>query len=102
MKTIEEGAKEYSISSYPNALDMQFACEMHFEAGAEWMRKELTRWHDPKEELPQRNIDVLVKLRDTYKGDKIHYSVGYINGACWFGDSIGATDDVIGWREIHE
>ena len=33
----------------------------YFEAGAEWMREELTRWHDPKKELPDTNRDVLVK-----------------------------------------
>lgn len=93
----------FDLPYYAVRVDVaQYAVEIAEQEAEERMREEMTRWHDPKEELPQRNIDVLVKLRDTYKGDKIHFSVGYINGACWFGDSIGATDDVIGWREIHE
>lgn len=110
MKPIEERATEYACDDgvMPDSYDCESCFNIYgkctrdaYIAGAKSEHEGLTRWHDPKEELPQRNIDVLVKLRDTYKGDKIHYSVGYINGACWFGDSIGATDDVIGWREIH-
>lgn len=54
-----------------------------------------------KTERPERNVDVLVKLQDDFTG-KIHYSMGYLNGACWFGDSIGATDHIIGWRPIND
>lgn len=111
MKPIEERATEYACDDgvMPDSYDCESCFIIHgkctrddYIAGAKSEREELTRWHDPKADLPQRNVDVLVKLRDTYRGNKIHYSVGYINGACWFGDSIGATDDVIGWREIHE
>lgn len=102
MKTIEERAKEYSISCFPNMLDMQLACEMHFEAGAEWMQEKLMRWHDPKEELPKKHHRVLLKVR---KNSYAFIEMG----------TLQATDDgvrfifsdcndceVIGWREIHE
>ena len=78
------------------------AVELAEQEAEERVREELTRWHDPKTERPETNVDVLIKLRDTYRDNKIHYSVGYINGACWFGDSIGAADEVVGWRELEK
>lgn len=107
MKTIQERAAclaDYVLENVDPADALLFRKLIieSYMAGAEEEREEFSRWHDPKTDPPQRNIDVLVKLWDTYKADKIHYSVGYINGARWFGDSIGATDDVIGWREIND
>lgn len=97
MKTIEEAEREYSLSSYPTNKDMQFACEMHFEAGAEWMRKQLTQWIDPKEALPEDDRNVLLKTNDDYDV----YSVGYFNGN-WWGGNLPVNAEVIGWREINE
>lgn len=97
MKTIDKVSKEYSISSYPNALDMQFACEMHFEAGAEWMRKELTRWHDPKKEMPNPNKWVLCECASG------RYIVDYYTPE--MGGFLSENNTyvrVIRWREIHE
>ncbi|MFR1667249.1 MAG: hypothetical protein ACLSVO_02895 [Alistipes sp.] len=86
MKTIEEAEREYSLSSYPTNKDMQFACEMHFEAGV-----------DPKEALPEDDRNVLLKTNDDYDV----YSVGYFNGN-WWGGNLPVNAEVIGWREINE
>lgn len=93
-----DASLEYSTCSYPNAQDMQFACEMHFEAGAEWMCKQLTRWNDPND--PPTDVrKVLIKIEEglvnsgyydsSYKGFFIGYDFYYPN-------------EILGWREIHE
>lgn len=64
MKPIEERAKEYSISSYPNMQDMQFACEMHFEAGAEWMREMAIKAH--RACCPLNELQCIHRDRDDY------------------------------------
>lgn len=103
MKTLEERVQRYCADKCPNASKevITLVCRT-FKDGAKSEHAELIRWHDPNTERPPRNVEVLIKLRDTYRDDKIHYSVGYINGACWFGDGIGAADEVVGWREISE
>lgn len=68
-----------------------------FMAGAEWMRDELTRWHDPKEELPEPMKDVLVKCSSkTCTVDFYEPQLG-----CFFGEH-ATYMRVIGWRYIHE
>jgi len=108
MGTIEK-AREYARNGMSLCMDTSDEQDIYCEdliqaylAGAKSEREEMTRWHDPNTDRPQRNVDVLIKLRDTYRDGKIHYSVGYINGAYWFGGDIGGADEVIGWREIHE
>lgn len=104
MKTIEERAMEYSQSSYPTQKDMQFACEMHFEAGAEWMRKELTRWHDPKEEPPEGKEVLCMTGRRSHTYEVLRYDKHgwwmrvHIPESGW----CACDCNVIGWREIHE
>lgn len=104
MKTTEEKAMEYSQSFYPAQKDMQFQCEMHFEAGAEWMRTELTRWNKLEEppEIPTgrwRSKRVLLKKES---GD---YATGWAeltNGQIRWTDGRVVFANLIGWREIHE
>lgn len=103
MKTIEERAKEYSISCFPNMRDMQFACEMHFEAGAEWMYKELTRWHDP-EEQPEDGCICLLKFQSN--GFFVHYEGGIFTkkDGEWHDSQNMFTynrDAILAWRPMH-
>lgn len=113
MKTIEEKAKDYAIACYPSMSDVRLQCEMHFEAGAEWMRKELTRWRDPKEVLPEIGKCVLIKVVDQLENEAIY--LGSREGDEYMLDGMGDFavgayfDDesmpdmnikVIGWREI--
>lgn len=70
-----------------------------FQNGAEWMRKELTRWHDPKD-LPERGKDVLLKMEFIESGE-LMYSVGYWYDS-YFSNTLGHHCEVIGWQEIHE
>lgn len=53
MKTIEEKAKEYAAKCHCQNT------EWGFIAGAQSEHEELTRWHDPKEELPDDGQEVL-------------------------------------------
>lgn len=83
----------------------------YFKAGAEWMRDELTRWHDPKEELPDEDSRVLCKV----DGCEIteYLVLNYYEGRWWAChphlDDECSEDSwelfegtVIGWRYIHE
>ena len=72
-----------------------------FIAGAKSEHKELTRWRDPKEELPVRWHEVILKIKDC--DEDIYYRIGvlYDNDRFQFaGYRIGS--EIIGWREIHE
>ena len=70
-----------------------------FEDGAKSENAELTRWHDPKEELPEHRKQVLAKT-DTENYDVAYYSDN-VDG--WIAnDGIYNTAQIIGWREIHE
>ena len=62
-------------------------------------RAELTRWHDPNEEMPEHRKQVLVKT-DTENHDVAYYSDN-VDG--WIAnDGIYNTAQIIGWREIHQ
>lgn len=68
MKTIQERAADYAGKAWSNIEDFN---EDHvtfeniatdaFVAGALSERKELLRWRDPKKELPEEGVDVLIK-----------------------------------------
>lgn len=106
MKTIEEIAKEYAEKAWA-AIPIGDFDEDHvtfdnivteaYIAGAKSEHAELTRWHDPKEEMPEPYKSVLVKAAN------MCYGVGFYEpqSAC-FADIgyLGAT--IIGWRDIHE
>lgn len=102
MKTIREIAREYYVRYAFMGNDRAFA-ERHFEEGAAWMQVELTRWHDPKEELPDDDRDVLVKTTMCREYCIAFYKSREPRNYRWH-ENNGALDDdmVIGWREIHE
>lgn len=95
MKTIEDRAREYASK----CSGIQ-STAWGFIAGAESEHAELLRWHDPKEELPEDGVFVLLKTGIYPFTVAKHVTDG------WFepGDyECGLPDeDVLGWREIHE
>lgn len=77
-----------------------------FKTGANFILDKL-RWKDPKEELPEKNYDVLVKIECETAG--VFYLIGYtVEDNTWrlyYGDginmeSVGRT--IVGWRNIIE
>ena len=112
MKTIEERAQEYAHQYRRDAHDLKGErADAAFAAycqGAEDEHKELTRWHDPKEELPEYIKVVEVK----YKAfNKIMMAIAFRLGDLWSGKNKWCIDrtsvhidheNILGWREIHE
>lgn len=110
MKTIRDIAKEYYARYAFMGNDRAFA-ERHFEEGAAWMQVELTRWRNPKKELPKNNVCVLLKVVDQldneaiYLGSRegIEYIIdgGFVFGTDFDNESMPDMNvKVIGWREI--
>lgn len=79
-----------------------------FIHGMERMHEELTRWHDPKEELPPIYDNVMVKYMalDGCEHVAIAWrSAGDAGGYIYAISGTGATinnRNIIGWREIHK
>lgn len=109
MKTIEERAEEYA-SQYCDGdcalcddICGRLRSGRSFIAGSESERKELTRWHDPKEELPETDIEVLVTIDAPHN----KYDIMKHNQHGWWQKAPGggwcaAEHAPIGWRHIHE
>lgn len=102
MKTIEEMSRDYQRSDEDDGTTATA-----FQNGAEWMREEMTRWHDPIEETPEPYKVVEVKYRSS---GMIRISTAWVapgdaGGYDWTIDGTNRTINrtkVIGWREIHE
>lgn len=105
MKTIEERAKEWvdspEAAAHPyNRRGMIDA----YIAGSKAKYEELTRWHDPKEELPEKYKDVEIKT-DKGKVSVCNMDLDERGRRYWY---VSRTDymipdaNIIGWREIHE
>lgn len=118
MKTIEERAGNfahvYELQD-DNGCKKSEMRKIHeiFAAGALSERRELTRWNDPKEVLPENNQCVLFKVADRLSNESVYLGsregVEYItDGGLVFGTDFDDTSmadidlKVIGWREIHE
>lgn len=114
MGTVEK-AREYArigMSLYMDTSDEQdIYCEdliQAYLAGAKAGREELTRWHDPKEELPQIYDNVMVKYMalDGCEHVAIAWRSAGDAGGCTYtisGTGVAINSrNVIGWREIHE
>lgn len=110
MKTIEK-AREYARNGVSLCMDTSDEQDIYCEdliqaylAGAQSEREELTRWRDPKKELPELLTPVLGKQSDA---KKTYYKVVYRRE---YDDDIGYywTDNgcrslyIDGWRPILE
>lgn len=122
MKTIEERAKEFCENNI--CVDCEdrkncdrgcVGCSISTYSALEWLiqfgkseHTGLTRWHDPKEELPEYIKVVEVK----YKAfNKIMMAIAFRLGDLWSGKNKWCIDrtsvhidheNILGWREIHE
>lgn len=97
---------EAEIAKYKQDLDESrerenIACKAVAEKREEITR--LTRWRDPKEELPKDDSDVLVKTTLCAEYRIAFYKANGARNYHWH-ENNGAFDDdmVIGWRPIHE
>lgn len=110
MKTIEERVDEYTREHmYQGGYDIEDVRTAYID-GMLAEHEMLTRWHDPKEEMPTENLCVLIKTTD---GQQERLYIGSREGDTWMADGgyvfvtnpasvIGFDGVVIGWREIHE
>lgn len=112
METIEERAKEYAnilgatlfMDSPEEDIIYRDDLARAYASGAKEERAELTRWHDPKEELPEERRDVEVK---TDKGtvSVCNMELDELGRRFW---NVSRTNymipdaNILGWREIHE
>lgn len=104
---------EAEISAYKKAVKEGLQRENIAQGIIIEKRKEITRltkWHDPKEEMPTENLCVLIKTTD---GQQERLYIGSREGDTWMADGgcvfvtnpasvIGFDGVVIDWREIHE
>lgn len=95
MKTIEERAKEYTAKCHGQNT------EWGFIAGAQSEHEELTRWHDPKVELPEIGKDVLFRI-EFPSTNIFSYQVGRLQDNGRVKLPRIEFGDIVGWREIHE
>lgn len=99
---LEKAAVDYvqtlPFGEYFHDLDIERA----FIAGAKSEQNELTRWRDPKEELPETDVEVLVKI------DTMHnkYDIMKHNQQGWWQKAPGGgwcapKYKPVGWRHVH-
>lgn len=98
MKSIEERAKEYEKKYYDGAAS---ECRLAFIRGAQSEHEELTRWHDPKEELPEIGKDVLFRIKYP-STNMFSYQVGQLQDNGRVRLPRIELGDIVGWRPIHE
>lgn len=103
MKTIDERADMYCREhAYQGGYDLEDVRAAHI-SGAEAEHEELTRWRNPKEELPEEHIDVEVKT-DKGKVSVCNMDLDELGHRFW---NVSRTNymipdaNIIGWREIH-
>lgn len=107
MKTIKERAAEYAHKYRREVRDLSGeradAAFAGFIAGANSEREDLTRWHDPKVELPDTDVEVLVMVHD---GGHTYDVMRYDQHGWWQkapgGGWCAPNNTPIGWRHIHE
>lgn len=118
MKTIEERAKAFCENNIcvdcgdrKNCDRGCVGCCIPTFSALEWLiqfgkseHTGLTRWHDPKEELPEKYKDVEIKT-DKGKVSVCNMDLDERGRRYWY---VSRTDymipdaNIIGWREIHE
>lgn len=97
MATIEERAQAYLQSRYDGG-------DYWFDAAEQWLRTQLLRWRDPKEELPEEGVPVLAKFHNGTYAVLLRYNHPRL-GWGWTFDSVGIIPNdsqIIGWRPIEE
>lgn len=76
-----------------------------FIHGAEEMQEELTRWYDPKEETPEPNSWIMVKIGPLPNvGLEWEVKIARFDElAGWLHENMDAIDAklILGWRPIH-
>lgn len=75
-----------------------------FDAAEQWLRTQLLRWRDPKEELPEEGVPVLVKFKDGTYSAQIRYKRAPFDFG-WSPDAYALfveEDYIAGWRPIYE
>lgn len=111
METIEERATKYACDGcMPDGIECDSCYNIHgkcerdaYIAGAKAEREELLRWHDPKEELPKDDRDVLVKTALCARYCIAFYKANGARNYHWHENNGPIDDDmVIGWHPIHE
>lgn len=96
MKTIDERAREWVDSQGAGSVHPYNRLAMIDAYIAAY--KELARWNDPKESVPDHEWAVLVRITTRI------YDIGsYSNkmGRWLIGTNSFGRDEVLGWREIH-
>ena len=104
MKTIKERANAAWLDYEYKEGELYSTCFINgFSAGAQSERDELTRWRDPKVELPNDNRDVLVKTTLFREYCIAFYKANGGRNHHWHENNGSLDDDmVIGWRPILE
>lgn len=115
MGSIKQRAKEYAKCDVDEAFckkcKMLSLCTIPeerttFIAGAQSEHAELTRWLNPKKELPKAGRNVLVRYRRK-DGGRPYYTIGCIlypseKWDCENALATSANFKIDGWRYIHE
>lgn len=112
METIEKLAWEYVDAPCDQdcgncdrwTSSCRFCLEVRsFIGGAKVQYQLLTRWHDPKEELPQEAKTVLIRVNGLELYKVGYYRPNKAHEYQWHTDDLSMPDSfVLGWREIHE
>ncbi len=86
------------------------AVEIAEQEAEERIRTELTRWHDPQKELPQKDVPILCKVEEYSESE--YLVLRWYRSRWWIfctsdeldGEGFCKVFDgfVVGWREIHE
>lgn len=96
-------SKDPYVGRYVLYHEAAICMDIAEEEAEKRVRDELTRWHDPKEELPDTNRDVLIKTTMAAKYKIAFYKKSSFHNHHWQ-ENNGAIDDdmILGWREIPE
>lgn len=113
MKTIEERAENYASMRHVLKNSLNWVAFYGFIAGAHSEREELLRWRNPEEELPDKGVSILIKVKDeganelmymgSYEGDGVFVAEGHVfNVEYTEVATLCHCKYKIGWRPIEE
>lgn len=108
----EEAKEKAALSAFGEGGCEIADLERGFHVGADWAKQELTRWRDPKVELPDNLQTTLVKLNNGVVCSS-EYKRGKTSRGTWDREVVVQYDDhsqhddrddfevwVVGWRPI--